>query len=49
MPPPAVDAVADRLDAETAVVPVAAHSVYVEQPEAFNRHVLEFLDERATF
>jgi pimeloyl-ACP methyl ester carboxylesterase len=49
MPPPAVDAVADRLDAETAVVPGAAHSVYVEQPEAFNRHVLEFLEERATF
>lgn len=49
MPPPAVEAVADRLDAETAVVSGAAHSVYFEQPEAFNRHVLEFLDERARF
>ncbi len=44
MPPAAVDAVADRLDAETTVMDGAGHSVYFEQPDAFNQRVGEFLD-----
>lgn len=49
MPPPAVDAVAERLEAETAVVSGGAHSVYFERPEVFNEDVLAFLDEHAAF
>jgi 3-oxoadipate enol-lactonase len=49
MPTPAVEAVAERLGAEVAVIEDAAHSVYFEQPEAFNRAVLDFLDGHATF
>lgn len=49
MPPAAVDALADRLDAEAATVDGAAHSANFERPAAFNRHVRTFLDERATF
>jgi pimeloyl-ACP methyl ester carboxylesterase len=44
MPAPAVEAVADRLDAETAVIEAAGHSAYFEQPEAFNAAVKGFLD-----
>ena len=49
MPAPAVDAVADRLDAETVVIENAGHSAYFEQPEAFNRAVLDFLADRARY
>lgn len=48
MPGPAVDAVAETLDAESAIVDGARHSVYYEQPAAFNRLVADFL-ERAGF
>lgn len=44
MPPAAIEAVADRLDAETTVIDGAGHSVYFEQPDAFNQRVGEFLD-----
>ncbi|HXG41507.1 MAG TPA: alpha/beta hydrolase [Dehalococcoidia bacterium] len=45
--PPALVEVAARLlpNARLLVVPGAGHSVYFEQPEVFNRAVLEFLDE----
>lgn len=49
MPAIAVQAVADRLDADSTVVEGAAHSVFYEQPAAFNGHVREFLAEEATF
>ncbi len=49
MPEPAVEAVAERLEAQADIVPGAAHSVYFEQPDAFNRHVNRFLEEAATF
>lgn len=49
MPAPAVDAVATRLEADSTVVEGAAHSVYFEQPETFNRSVKAFIDDRATF
>jgi len=45
MPAPAVAAVGDRLNAETAVIENAGHSAYFEQPEAFNGVVTGFLDE----
>ena len=45
MPAPAVEAVGDRLDAETAVIENAGHSAYFEQPEAFNGVVEPFLGE----
>jgi pimeloyl-ACP methyl ester carboxylesterase len=45
MPAPALDAVGDRLDAETAVIENAGHSAYFEQPEAFNSIVGSFLDD----
>ena len=45
MPAPAVEAVGDRLGAETAVVGNAGHSAYFEQPTAFNSVVGDFLDE----
>jgi 3-oxoadipate enol-lactonase len=45
-PPPLVEVAARLLpDARLLVVPGAGHSVYFEQPEVFNRAVLEFLDE----
>jgi len=34
-------------EARLTVVPGAGHAVHLEQPEAFRRHVLEFLDERS--
>lgn len=49
MPAVAVEAVAERLDAASVVVEDAAHSVFYEQPAAFNRHVREFLSSRAAF
>jgi 3-oxoadipate enol-lactonase len=49
MPAIAVQAVADRLNAESTVVEGAAHSVFYEQPEAFNSRVRTFLDEAAAF
>lgn len=49
MPEPAVQAVAERLDAESVRVENAGHAVYFEQPTAFNRHVSAFLDDRAEF
>lgn len=49
MPPPAVEAVADRLDAEAVVLEKAGHSAYFEQPEAFNHAVLDFLADRARY
>lgn len=49
MPGPAVEAVADRLDADAAVVEGAAHSVFFDQPSAFNCRVKAFLDSEATF
>ncbi|MEF8886425.1 MAG: alpha/beta hydrolase [Haloarculaceae archaeon] len=45
MPAPAIEAVGDRLDAETAVIENAGHSAYFEQPEAFNSVVTGFLDD----
>jgi len=45
MPAPAVEAVGERLNAETAVIENAGHSAYFEQPEAFNAVVERFLDE----
>ena len=45
MPAPAIEAVGDRLGAETAVIENAGHSVYFEQPEAFNSAVESFLDD----
>lgn len=44
MPAPAVEAVGDRLGAETAVLENAGHSAYFEQPAAFNSVVRAFLD-----
>lgn len=44
MPDAVVADVADRLDAQTAIVEEAGHSVYFEQPAAFNRHLAAFLD-----
>jgi pimeloyl-ACP methyl ester carboxylesterase len=38
-------AVADRLDAETATVEGAGHTVHFERPDEFNRLLVEFLDE----
>lgn len=49
MPAVAVEAAAERLDAASAVIDGAAHSVFYEQPAAFNREVREFLDGRAAF
>lgn len=43
MPGSAVEAVADALEAESAVVEDAAHSVFYEQPAAFNRLLGDFL------
>jgi pimeloyl-ACP methyl ester carboxylesterase len=45
MPPAAMTAVADRLDAETATVEGAGHTVHFERPDEFNRLLVEFLDE----
>lgn len=45
MPDAVLETVADRLDAETALVAEAGHSVYFEQPETFNRHLASFLDD----
>lgn len=44
MPEPAVEAVAEALDAESAVVEDARHSAYYERPAAFNRLVADFLE-----
>ena len=49
MPAVAVEAVADRLGADSVVVDGAAHSVFYERPEAFDRAVLKFLADRADF
>lgn len=46
MPQPAVDAVSDRLDANSHVVEDAGHSVFFEQPDLFNKHLRSFLDDR---
>ena len=44
MPPPVLQLVARRIrGAESLVIDGAGHSVYWEQPEAFNRAVLEFI------
>ena len=44
MPPALFDMIADHLpNAEVAIVPQAGHSVFWEQPESFNRMVLEFI------
>jgi pimeloyl-ACP methyl ester carboxylesterase len=43
-PPPVMDLFAKRIqNAQTVIVPEAGHSTYWEQPEAFNRAVLEFI------
>jgi pimeloyl-ACP methyl ester carboxylesterase len=43
-PPPVMDLFARRIrNAQTVVVPEAGHSTYWEQPEVFNRTVLEFI------
>jgi len=44
MPPAAVEAVADELDAATATVEGAGHTVHVEQPAAFTDRLRSFLD-----
>lgn len=50
MPPPAVEALADRLaDVTVATVGGAAHSANFERPGTFNEYVERFLEERATF
>lgn len=43
MPAIAVQAVADTLNADSTIVEGAAHSVFFEQPAAFNSHVRAFL------
>ena len=45
MPAPAIEAVGERLNAETAVIENAGHSAYFEQPEAFNSVVRSFLED----
>jgi pimeloyl-ACP methyl ester carboxylesterase len=43
-PPPVMDLFAKRIkNSQTLVVPEAGHSTYWEQPELFNRAVLEFI------
>lgn len=49
MPGVAVESVAERLGADSAIVQGARHSVFYERPEAFNRRVLGFLDAQAAF
>lgn len=49
MPPPAVTALADRLEADAVTMEEAAHSANVERPAQFNRHVRGFLQADAMF
>jgi pimeloyl-ACP methyl ester carboxylesterase len=43
-PPPVLRLFAARIrNSESVTVPEAGHSVYWEQPEVFNRRVLEFM------
>jgi pimeloyl-ACP methyl ester carboxylesterase len=44
MPPPLMRMIAANIpQAETAVLPETAHAAFWEQPDLFNRRVLEFI------
>ena len=49
MPPAAVTALADRIEAETATVEGAAHPSNIERPAQFNRHLRRFLQAHVRF
>jgi pimeloyl-ACP methyl ester carboxylesterase len=49
MPPELFDMIADHLpNAEVTIVPQAGHNVFWEQPESFNRMVLDFISRHRT-